>query len=41
MRALVPHALLQIPDYAREVILSTGERPAPAEVQRRVQGCRR
>jgi len=39
--ALVPHALLQTADYAREVILSTWERPAPAEVERRVQVCRR
>jgi transcriptional regulator with XRE-family HTH domain len=39
--ALVPHALLQTPDYAREVILSTWERPSPAEVERRVQVCRR
>jgi transcriptional regulator with XRE-family HTH domain len=39
--ALVPHALLQTPDYAREVILSTWEPPSPAEVERRVQVCRR
>jgi transcriptional regulator with XRE-family HTH domain len=39
--ALVPHALLQTPDFAREVILSTWERPSPAEVERRVQVCRR
>jgi transcriptional regulator with XRE-family HTH domain len=39
--ALVPHALLQTADYAREVILSTWERPSPAEVERRVQVCRR
>jgi transcriptional regulator with XRE-family HTH domain len=39
--ALVPHALLQTPDYAREVILSTWEPPSPAEVDRRVQVCRR
>jgi transcriptional regulator with XRE-family HTH domain len=37
--AVVPHALLQTPDYAREVILSTWERPSPAEVARRVQVC--
>jgi len=39
--ALVPHALLQTPDYARQVILSTAPQPAPAEVDRRVQVCRR
>ena len=39
--AVVPHALLQTADFAREVILSTWERPAPAEVERRVQVCRR
>lgn len=39
--ALVPHALLQTPDYVRQVVLSTWERPAPAEVDRRVQVCRR
>ena len=39
--ALVPHALLQTPDYVRQVVLSTWERPAPAEVERRVQVCRR
>ena len=39
--ALVPHALLQTADFAREVILSTWERPSPAEVERRVQVCRR
>ncbi|MBB3674940.1 helix-turn-helix domain-containing protein [Modestobacter versicolor] len=39
--ALVPHALLQTTDYAREVILSTWERPSPAEVERRVEVCRR
>jgi transcriptional regulator with XRE-family HTH domain len=39
--ALVPHALLQTADYAREVILATWERPSPAEVERRVQVCRR
>jgi transcriptional regulator with XRE-family HTH domain len=37
--AVVPHALLQTPEYAREVILSTWERPSPAEVSRRVQVC--
>ena len=39
--ALVPHALLQTPEFAREVILSTWARPSPAEVERRVQVCRR
>jgi transcriptional regulator with XRE-family HTH domain len=39
--ALVPHALLQTADFAREVILATWERPSPAEVERRVQVCRR
>ncbi len=39
--ALVPHALLQTPDYVRQVVLSTWERPAPPEVERRVQVCRR
>jgi transcriptional regulator with XRE-family HTH domain len=39
--ALVPHALLQTPDFAREVILSTWDRPSPTEVERRVQVCRR
>jgi transcriptional regulator with XRE-family HTH domain len=39
--AVVPHALLQTPDYARQVILSTWERPSPAEVDRRVEVCRR
>jgi transcriptional regulator with XRE-family HTH domain len=37
--AVVPHALLQTADYARQVILSTWERPSPAEVARRVQVC--
>ena len=37
--AVVPHALLQTADYARQVILSTWERPSAAEVARRVQVC--
>lgn len=37
--AVVPHALLQTPDYARQVILSTWEPPSPADVARRVQVC--
>jgi transcriptional regulator with XRE-family HTH domain len=39
--ALVPHALLQTPEYVRQVILSTWERPSAAEIERRVQVCRR
>ncbi|MGY1602700.1 helix-turn-helix domain-containing protein [Geodermatophilus sp. SYSU D00815] len=39
--AVVPHALLQAPDYVREVVLATWERPPQAEVDRRVQVCRR
>ncbi len=39
--ALVPHALLQSPDFVRQVILSTWERPSQVEVDRRVQICRR
>ncbi|WP_448616711.1 helix-turn-helix domain-containing protein [Modestobacter sp. URMC 112] len=39
--ALVPHALLLTTDYLRELILSTWETPSPAEVERRLQICRR
>jgi transcriptional regulator with XRE-family HTH domain len=39
--ALVPHALLQSPDFVRQVILSTWETPSQVEVDRRVQVCRR
>jgi transcriptional regulator with XRE-family HTH domain len=39
--AVVPHALLQTPEYVRQVVLSTWERPSAAEVDRRVQVCRR
>jgi transcriptional regulator with XRE-family HTH domain len=39
--ALVPHALLQAPEYVREVVQATWEPPSPAEVDRRVQVCRR
>ncbi len=39
--AIVPHALLQTPDYAREVIRTTWRQPAATEVERRVQVCRR
>lgn len=37
--AVVPHALLQTADYARQVILSTWAPPSAAEVARRVQVC--
>ena len=39
--ALVPHALLQSPDFVRQVILSTWETPSQVEVDRRMQVCRR
>ncbi|HEU0103306.1 MAG TPA: helix-turn-helix transcriptional regulator [Mycobacteriales bacterium] len=39
--AVVPHALLQTPDYAREVIRTTWRQPPQTEVDRRVQVCRR
>ena len=39
--ALVPHALLQTPEYLRQVILSTWERPSQTEIDRRMQVCRR
>jgi transcriptional regulator with XRE-family HTH domain len=39
--SLVPHALLQSLAYDREIILATWETLAPAEVERRVQACRR
>lgn len=39
--ALVPHALLQTPEYVRQVILSTWDRPSRAEIDRRMQVCRR
>jgi transcriptional regulator with XRE-family HTH domain len=39
--ALVPHALLQTQDYVREVVLATWDPPSPAEVDRRMQVCRR
>jgi transcriptional regulator with XRE-family HTH domain len=39
--ALVPHALLQSPDFVRQVILSTWETPSQAEIDRRMQVCRR
>ena len=37
--AVVPHALLQTPDYARQVILSSWDPPSAADVARRVQIC--
>jgi transcriptional regulator with XRE-family HTH domain len=39
--ALVPHALLQTPEYSRHVIQSTLQAPAPTEVERRVDIARR
>ena len=39
--ALVPHALLQTPGFVREVVHATWEQPSAAEVDRRVQVCRR
>jgi transcriptional regulator with XRE-family HTH domain len=39
--ALIPHALLLTPEYLREVILATWDRPAPAEIDRRLVVCRR
>jgi transcriptional regulator with XRE-family HTH domain len=39
--AVVPHALLQTPEYVRSVVLSTWEPPSSAEVERRVLVCRR
>ena len=39
--ALVPHALLQSPDFVRQVILSTWETPSQVEIDRRIQVCRR
>lgn len=39
--ALVPHALLQTPDYSRHVIQSTLQAPAPTEIDRRIDIARR
>lgn len=39
--ALVPHALLQTPEYSRHVIRSTLQAPAPIDVDRRVDIARR
>ena len=37
----MPHALLQSPDFVRQVILSTWETPSQVEIDRRIQVCRR
>lgn len=39
--ALIPHPLLMTPDYVRQVVRATWQRPSPTEVERRVQVCRR
>ncbi|MEV4149878.1 helix-turn-helix transcriptional regulator [Amycolatopsis sp. NPDC049691] len=39
--ALVPHALLQTPEYSRHVIQSTLQVPAPTEIDRRIDIARR
>jgi transcriptional regulator with XRE-family HTH domain len=39
--AVVPHALLQTADYARQIITSTLQTPSPLEVDRRVEITRR
>ena len=39
--ALIPHPLLMTPDYVRQVVRSTWPRPSIAEMERRVQVCRR
>ena len=39
--ALIPHPLLMTPDYIRQVVRSTWQRPSTSEVQRRVQVCLR
>ena len=39
--AVVPHALLQTPQFARQVITTTWRQPSGPEVERRVQVCRR
>jgi transcriptional regulator with XRE-family HTH domain len=39
--ALVPHALLQTPEYSRHVIQSTLQAPAPIEIDRRIDIARR
>lgn len=39
--AVLPHPLLMTPDYVRQVVRSTWQRPSAAEVERRVEVCRR
>jgi transcriptional regulator with XRE-family HTH domain len=39
--AVVPHALLQTPEYSRHVIHSTLQAPSPAEIERRIDITRR
>jgi transcriptional regulator with XRE-family HTH domain len=39
--ALIPHPLLMTPDYIRQVVRSTWQRPSAVEVERRVQVCLR
>ncbi len=39
--AVLPHPLLMTPDYVRQVVRSTWQRPSTAEVERRVEVCRR
>lgn len=39
--AVLPHPLLMTPDYVRQVVRSTWQRPSAAEVGRRVEVCRR
>jgi transcriptional regulator with XRE-family HTH domain len=39
--AVVPHALLQTPEYSRRVIHSTLQTPSPAEIERRIDITRR
>lgn len=39
--ALIPHPLLMTPDYVRQVVGSTWQRPSAVEVERRVQVCLR
>lgn len=39
--AVVPHALLQTPDYVRQVVRTTWRQPPAVEVDRRVEVCRR
>src|SRR6478735_7928840 len=39
--ALIPHPLLMTPDYVRQVVRSTWQRPSANEVARRVQVCLR